>query len=71
MANLKLGFTTREIEDSEAFTATAVLSENDTRPRFLDSVPVHPFYRKQRWQVPFSANLARYPFGDGNEYVYL
>jgi len=66
-----LGFTAREYADLDSLAASVDLSDNDSLLEFLDSSPIHPFYSKRNWRVPMTANLARYPLGDGNEYVRL
>ncbi|KAJ8063215.1 hypothetical protein OCU04_008452 [Sclerotinia nivalis] len=63
------GFTAAELEsvlalaDSYETTSRRINYGNN-----LDNVPIHPMWDRENWQYDLPRHIARYPFGDGNEY---
>ncbi|KAF7862001.1 hypothetical protein EAF04_007881 [Stromatinia cepivora] len=63
------GFTAAELEsvlalaDSYETTSRRINHGNN-----LDNVPIHPMWDRKNWQYDLPRHIARYPFGDGNEY---
>ncbi|CAD6449184.1 75141c8f-a1f2-471b-a3ed-173e684d8da8-CDS [Sclerotinia trifoliorum] len=63
------GFTAAELEsvlalaDSYETTSRRINYGNN-----LGNVPIHPMWTRENWQYDLPRHIARYPFGDGNEY---
>ncbi|KAF5870384.1 uncharacterized protein Bfra_009770 [Botrytis fragariae] len=63
------GFTAAELK-----SVLALPDSQETISRRIDygsdlgKVPIHPLLERSNWLYEFPKNLARYPFGDGNEY---
>ncbi|THV46479.1 hypothetical protein BGAL_0383g00090 [Botrytis galanthina] len=63
------GFTAAELKSVLALPDShETISQRINYGSDLENVPIHPLLERSNWQYEFPRNLARYPFGDGNEY---
>lgn len=63
------GFTAAELESILALADShETTSRRQDYGKNLDHVPIHPLYDRTNWQHELPRHLAKYPFGDGNEY---
>ncbi|TGO32657.1 hypothetical protein BHYA_0298g00040 [Botrytis hyacinthi] len=63
------GFTAAELKSVLALPDShETISQRINYGSDLGKVPIHPLLERSNWLYEFPRNLARYPFGDGNEY---
>lgn len=63
------GFTAAELESVLALAdCYETTSRRINYGNNLDNVPIHPMWARENWQYDLPRHIARYPFGDGNEY---
>ncbi|TGO24127.1 hypothetical protein BPAE_0111g00090 [Botrytis paeoniae] len=63
------GFTAAELKSVLALPDShETISQRIDYGSDLGTVPIHPLLERSNWLYELPQNLARYPFGDGNEY---